>query len=112
MIGLCAIGLLASFFLPWTHILGQGISGYDLQKLGEKQRALWLIPAFSVFTIFAAKTKRCQKVIAQLSGALSFCVLAYWLNQLGSDLLRHLSFGAWLSLICGLALIILPHRLK
>src|ERR1041385_2628075 len=102
-IGLCAIGLLVSFFLPWAGVFGQSISGFDLQKMPGNPKWLWIIPVFSVITILAALTGRCRKIAAIFTGALPFCVLAYWLNQLGSELLRTLGLGAWLSLICGLA---------
>ena len=80
--------------------------------MSGNQKWLWTIPVFCLITIFTAPINRCQKISAQLTGAIPFCALAYWLNQFGSDLLRALGFGAWLSLLCGLALLILPHRLK
>jgi len=44
---LCALGLGVSFFLPWANFFGAMVSGFDLQKLGDEQRLLWLIPIFS-----------------------------------------------------------------
>lgn len=111
VISLCAAVLLMSFFLPWIRDR-EWVSGFHLQQLGGTLRWLWLIPTFSGLTLLAVRTKRYQRIVSWFTGALPFCALAYWLNQLGSDLLRHLSVGAWLSLICGLALLILPHRLK
>ncbi len=109
---LCALGLGVSFFLPWANFFGATPSGYDLQKLGGEQRLLWLIPIFSAITIFAGVTKRSQKIIGQLTGALPFCVGAYWYNKLGSDLTHILMYGAFLSLIFGIALFILPRNSK
>jgi hypothetical protein len=109
---LCALGLGVSFFLPWAHFFFGTPSGFDLQKLGGEQRLLWLIPIFSAITIFAGVTKRSQKIIGQLTGALPFCVGAYWYNKLGSDLTHILMYGAFLSLIFGTALFILPRNSK
>lgn len=109
---LCALGLGISFFLPWANFFGAHLSGFDLQKLGNEQRLLWLIPIFSAITIFAGITKRSQKIIGQLTGALPFCVGAYWYNKFGSDLTHILMYGAFLSLIFGTALFILPRKSK
>jgi hypothetical protein len=109
---LCALGLGISFFLPWAHFFLATPSGFDLQKLGDEQRLLWLIPIFCAITIFAGVTKRSQKIAGQLTGALPFCVGAYWYNKLGSDLTHILMYGAFLSLIFGTALLILPRKSK
>lgn len=112
LVSLCAVGLGVSFFLPWAHFFGAEPSGFDLQKLGDEQRFLWLIPIFSAITIFAGFTKRSQKIAGQLTGALPFCVGIYWYSKFGSDLTHILAFGAYLSLIFGAALFILPRGLK
>jgi hypothetical protein len=112
LVNLCAAGLGVSFFLPWAQIFGASLSGFDLQKLGDGHRLLWLIPIFCAITIFAGVTKRSQKIIGQLTGALPFCIGAYWYNKLGSDLTRILMYGAFLSLIFGAALLILPRKSK
>ncbi len=109
---LCALGLGVSFFLPWAHFLFGAPSGFDLQKLGSGQRLLWLIPILSAITVFAGITKRSQKIVGQITGALPFCVGAYWYNKLGSDLSHILMYGAFLSLIFGAALLILPRNSK
>jgi hypothetical protein len=112
LIILCALGLGGSFFLPWIHFFGGQVSGFDLQKLGQWHRVVWLIPLFSVITVIAVLTKQSQRTAAQLAGALPFCVGAYWLAKLGGDLFQILTFGAYLSLIFGAALIILPRTMK
>ncbi len=43
VVNLCAASLGVSFFLPWAHFWGAGLSGFDLQKLGDGQRLVWLI---------------------------------------------------------------------
>jgi hypothetical protein len=101
-----------SFFLPWAQIFGDNLSGFDLQKLGDEQRLLWLIPIFCAITIFAGVTKRSQKIAGQLTGALPFAVGIYWYYKIGSDLFHVLTYGAFLSLAFGTALFILPRKSK
>ena len=60
LVNLCALGLGVSFFLPWAQIFGASLSGFDLQKLGDEQRLLWLIPMFCVITIVAGFAKASQ----------------------------------------------------
>jgi len=112
LVNLCAAGLGVSFFLPWVNILGGNVSGFDLQKLGNEQRLLWLIPIFCAITFFAGVTKRSQKIAGQLTGALPFAVGVYWYTKLGSDMFHVLTFGAFLSLAFGAALFILPRKSK
>jgi len=104
------MGLLISFWLPWAHLVGQSLSGFDLQKLRGTQTWLWIIPVASVVTISAAITGQCQRIAARFTGTIPFFILAYWLKHLGGDALRVLGLGAWLSLAFGLVLLILPHR--
>src|ERR1019366_9645303 len=94
LVNLCAIGLGVSFFLPWAQIFGASLSGFDLQKLGDEQRLLWLIPIFCAITIFAGITKRSLKIAGQLTGALPFVVGIYWYYKIGSDLFHILTYGA------------------
>jgi len=112
LVSLCAVGLGVSFFLPWAQFFGANLSGFDLQKMGDEQRLLWAIPVFCVITIIAGLAKRSQNIVGQLTGALPFCVGAYWYSKLGSDLFHILTYGAFLSLICGAALLILPSKAK
>ncbi len=110
-ITICAVGLLICFFLPWISFLGSA-SGFDLTKVGGKSLLLWSLPIFSALTILAGMTKNRSKSLAQFTGALPFFVLAYGLYNVGSDLIRILAIGGYLSLILGLALFILARRLK
>jgi len=112
LVNLCALGLGVSFFLPWAQFWGANLSGFDLQKMGDEQRLLWLIPVFSVITILVGITKRSQKVVGEIAGVLPFLAGAYWYYKLGSDLFHILTFGAYLSLICGTALIVLSRKAK
>jgi len=112
LVNLCAFGLGVSFFLPWAQFFGVNLSGFDLQKMGNEQRLLWLIPIFCVITIFAGIAKSRQQFAGQLTGLLPFCVGVYWYTKLGSDLFHILTYGAFLSLAFGAALFIVPRKSK
>jgi hypothetical protein len=112
LVNLCAAGLGGSFFLPWVIILGAPVSGFDLQKLGDEQRLLWAIPILCTITIAAGLAKGSQKVVGQLTGILPFGVGVYWFYKIGPDLFNGLTYGAYLSLICGAALFVLPRKSK
>lgn len=109
---LCAAGLGICFFLPWANFFGATISGFDLQKMGDLHRLLWLIPVFSVITILAGVTKRSQCHAGQLTGVLPFLVGIYWYSKLGKDLQHILTYGAYLSLTFGAAVYFLARTLK
>lgn len=112
LVSLCALGLGVCFFLPWAHVLFGNPSGFDLQKMGDEQRLLWLIPIFCVICIIAGIARQSQNFVARVTGLLPFIALVYWYNKIGSDLGQILAIGAYLSLIFGIALIILPTKSK
>jgi hypothetical protein len=112
LVNLCALGLGVSFFLPWANVLFANLSGFDLQKIGDEQRLLWLIPIFCVITIFAGVIKRGQQIAGQLTGTLPFLAGIYWYYQIRDDLFHILLYGAYLSLIFGAALFVLARKSK
>lgn len=109
---LCALGLGICFFLPWAHIFLGNPSGFDLQKLGDEKKLLWLIPIFSVLTLIASVNRRTHQVIAQLTGILPYCASLYWYSKLGSDLFHVIAYGGYLSLIFGAVMFFLPRNTK
>src|SRR6266853_459727 len=78
LVNLCALGLGVSFFLPWAQFFGATPSGFDLQKAGDEQLLLWLIPVFSVITILAGFAKSGQHIAARITGLLPFCAFGYY----------------------------------
>ena len=109
---LCAAGLGVSFFLPWVQIIGANISGFDLQKTSDPERLLWAIPIFCAITIIAGITKKSQQAAGLITGMLPFLVGGYWYTKLGSDMFHILSYGGFLSLAFGAALLILSPKSK
>ena len=112
LIGLCAIGLLIAFFLPWINLAFIKPSGFELAKQGGKYLLLWVIPAFSALTFFAGIAREGLKGAAQLTGLLPFLFLMVGIYTDGTDILKTLDYGGYTSLAAGLGLIILPSRLK
>ena len=112
LVSLCAVGLGVCFFLPWANLFGGNVSGFDLQKLGSVHRLLWLIPICCAITVLAGITKRSQQIAGQFSGALPFAVGLYWYTKLGSDMFHILTYGAYLSLAFGAALLVLARKSK
>jgi len=112
LVSLCAAGLGVSFFLPWANVLFSTLSGFDLQKMGDEHRLLWAIPVFCVVTIIAGFAKQSQKHVAQIAGVLPYIVGVYWYMKLKDDFFHILTYGAFLSLAFGLALLILPRNQK
>lgn len=112
IVSLCAAGLLVSFFLPWINFLGLKLSGFELGKSGDKGLLLWLIPVLGALVIFAGITRRSQKMVAQLVGVLPFFVLGYGIYREGKDLLQVLGMGAYIALLLGAVLFVLPRWSK
>jgi len=106
----CAFGLIICFFLPWVDLLVVKPSGFDLQQADGSAKLFWLIPLLAAFALIAGLTGKSSRTAASVAGAAPFALLAYRLSIDGSDLLRVLAPGAWLSLALGLVLIILSRR--
>lgn len=112
LVGFCALGLLACFFLPWISFLFGKVSGFDFTKSGGLYLSLWAIPVFCILTFFAGVTKTSQQNAAIFTGLLPFVALAVGLADIGPELFKVLEIGGYGSLIFGLLLVILPSRLK
>ena len=80
--------------------------------MGDQLRLLWFIPLFCAITIYLGVTKRSQQIVSKLTGMLPVCLGLYWYLKVGNDLARILTYGAYLSLIFGAALFLLPRKTK
>src|SRR4051812_44724056 len=70
IIAICAVGLIAAFFLSWINVLGVAPSGYQLQaSLGKQALLYWLIPILGCLTLVAVVLRQSVRNAAQISGA-------------------------------------------
>ena len=80
--------------------------------MADNYKTLWLIPGFCLFTIGMGLAKQSQQLVGIVTGALPFFALAYWLHQIGPDLMKMLGIGAYCELGLGVVLIVLSFRGK
>src|ERR1700722_14414141 len=115
-ISLCALAMIGCFFLPWLNVfLGQTAPGYQLQQLpSDEAKLIWAIPAGGLLALLAAAANVKQGIAAtsQLAGALPFLALPYYGVKIGQDLFQSLQIGAYLTLILGAVLFVLPRFLE
>jgi hypothetical protein len=112
LIGIAAIVVCASFFLPWVTFLGANMSGLDIQKNFTSYKLVWLVPTLAVITLVLNFAGVRDNVVRRIAGLCPFVILAYALNQMGSDLFKIIMIGGWLALIGGVALICIPNGCK
>jgi hypothetical protein len=112
LISVAATAVILSFILPWVNILGSNISGMDIQKNFPSYRLVWLVPVSAIITLLLNFAGQNINLLRRLAGLCPFVILAYALNQTGSDLLKIISVGGWLALIGGGALICIPNVRK
>ena len=129
----CTIGLLVFFFLPWLKIGGDlsvSLTGYQIPDLAEHigkgigqfkgllggsgntdPRVFWyyliyLIPVFSVITIILGIMGKNVKAPGFLAAAVPIGWFIYALIKMGADLFKIMTFGAYLTLICAIIMIL------
>ena len=107
---LLALGILCSFFLPWT---ANHLSAYELVKLDNFKSTLSLmalIPLFSLLLIFLSKFFRIQTILSILFGLFSFFVINILMHgeKLEKVSLINFSHGFYIYLFFSLLLIVLP----
>lgn len=114
----CALGLLAAFFMPWVQLFGVGMSGYNLGQLGSYGNYAWVIPILAGATILCSFTGVNNRVIGAIAGIVPLGAILYGLIRLGGEgghdatngVLKIagqvLSVGAWLTIIFSIVIII------
>lgn len=113
LIGLCSLGLMGCFFLPWINLFLGRPSGYDLQQFpSDEIKLVWLIPLTALLALFSAVAKKGVLTTAQIAGAMPFLALIYYRVKLGQELFQILQIGAYLSLALGAILFIAPRFLE
>jgi hypothetical protein len=112
LIGIAAIIVCASFFMPWVSFLGANMSGLDIQKNFTSYKLVWLLPTLAIITFLLNIVGVRDNVVRRIAGLCPFIILAYALNQMGSDLFKIVMIGGWLALIGGAMLICIPNGRK
>jgi 4-amino-4-deoxy-L-arabinose transferase-like glycosyltransferase len=112
LVGLSAAALCVSFFLPWVGFLGGGISGFDIQKNFEPYRLIWLMPLFATIVLVLNIAGQDTGAARRLAGMCPVAILIYAVYGLGGDLFKELQIGAWLALIAGGLLVLIPSEPK
>jgi hypothetical protein len=112
LISLSAAVVFFSFFLPWVNLFGGNISGLDIQKNFPSYQYVWLVPVVAVITLLLNMAGTNTNLVRRIAGLCPFIILAYALNQMGSDLFKIIAIGGWLALIGGFALICIPNVRK
>lgn len=115
---ICAVGLLAAFFMPWVQLFGVGISGYNLGQLGSYGNYAWVIPILAGATILVGYFGVNNRAVGAIAGIVPLSAIFYALVRIAGegggnatkevlDVAGHvLSIGAWLTIIFSVAIII------
>ncbi|HBJ88117.1 MAG TPA: hypothetical protein DDZ88_30540 [Verrucomicrobiales bacterium] len=107
---IASLGICAAFFMPWLTVMGGlGVSGNTLGRIGNVGQAAWIVfvlAAISALTHFA----RPAKPLNVVAGLAPFALLFYVASKMGSELFQILGIGAWLTLGCGLVLLVAPVK--
>ncbi|WP_395746660.1 hypothetical protein [Prosthecobacter sp.] len=107
---LASVGMGAAFFMPWMTVMGAfGVSGSTLGNFGGQGQAAWVVLILAVLSAIMHFVKP-SKGLNVLAGVVPFFMLMYFASKIGKDLFQVLSIGAWLTLGCGLVLIIAPVK--
>jgi hypothetical protein len=104
--------LAASFFMPWATFLGGNISGLEIQKNVDSYKLVWLLPACAGITLILSMAGAQTAVVRRIAGLVPFALLGYSLNKFGTDLFQIVSWGGWVALASGIALIAAPSPAK
>lgn len=101
-----AAGLILFFLLPWAQLFGQSVSGFNLTELGSYGTLPWLMPILGATIIGMGLLGVSTKVIGIVTGSLPFLGLLYAIGKLGTELFHVMGIGAYLTLVCGGAMIL------
>lgn len=106
---LAATGICAAFFMPWITVMGLGVNGSTLGNIGRDGQLAWLVLMLAAASGIAHLTKP-SKALNVIAGMAPFLLLFYCVDKSGSDLFQAMGIGAWLTLICGVALMVAPVK--
>ena len=107
---LAAAALLLAFFMPWIALIVGG-RGVDVMRT-ETYSFVVILPLLSAVLLVLSLLHRRVVWLRRVTGLVPFLILAYGLYHIGVDLFRGLMLGAWLSLIAGAVLLLLPNPVR
>lgn len=107
---LAAAALVMAFFMPWIALV-IGWRGVDVMRT-ESYSFVVILPLLSAVLLVLSLLDRSVAWLRRLTGLVPFLILAYGLYHFGVDLFRGLMLGAWLSLIAGAVLLLLPNPVR
>jgi hypothetical protein len=107
---LAAAALVMAFFMPWIALV-IGWRGVDVMRT-ETYSFVVILPLLSIVLLVLSLLDRSVAWLRRLTGLVPFLILAYGLYHFGMDLFRGLMLGAWLSLIAGAVLLLLPNPIR
>lgn len=110
--------ILGAFFLPWFQLFGFAASGYNLGRLGSYGNYAWIIPILAGATILVSLSGGPNRPVGAFTGIVPLAAILYGWVRLGSegggDAMSQvsqmagqvLSIGAYITLLCSVAIII------
>lgn len=102
--------MLVGFFLPWAQLFGQGLSGFEIGKLGSYGNWAWTVPLGAGATLLLGYYRANQRPVAFIAGLLPLIGLVYALIKVGEDIFHIISIGAYITLIAGFVLLVYATR--
>lgn len=105
---LASIGMCAVFFMPWISIMGLGVSGTTIGKIGDGGQAAWLILVLAVFSA-ALHLAMPQQDSPRHHGNLALCAIDLLCQQRAARLGRPSVRGFECGCLSAPHLRALPH---
>jgi hypothetical protein len=85
------------------------MTGYDVGRLQDYYKLVWLIPLCSLLTMVSAFSRTPFRGAAQMTGALPLLGFVYCLMDSGPDLaFQLLDAGAYVAVLAGVVLLVVP----
>lgn len=81
-----SVGILAAFFMPWFQLLGEGLSGYQLGKLGSYGNYAWIIPVLAGITIAVSLCGVSNRLIGVITGLVPIFGMIYAISRISGEM--------------------------
>lgn len=94
--------------MPWIIFIGGNLSGLSIEQNFKSYDLVWVLPAGALITLVLNMAGQSTTVTRRIAGAVPFAILLYSWVKFGGDLFQILSWGGWVALAAGIALIVTP----